>query len=403
MKTIARKRYLDILSVLKDKNLIKVATGVRRCGKSTLMMQFQDLLRKENGNVSILSINMDVPEFRFLAEKNWKEIYDYIIKHLKKNVINYVFIDEVQNVPEFEKLLEGLFVHPNIDLYITGSNAFLLSSELATLLTGRTYEINVLPFSFAEYLEFTGKTSNPDRAFAEYVRTGGFPEAVRLSVDGNHYANEYLQTVFKNIYDNDISKRYTIYAEESYQEVVSFLIDSIGSRVSAGNIANVLTTNNKKIDNKTVSKYIGTLVEAYLFYKVNRYDIKGKQHLATQEKYYLVDLGFRIALLGKELASDAGHLLENIIFLELKRRNNQVWIGKTNNLEVDFVVRNNEGFTQYIQVLQTVQNSKTLVRELAPLNAIADHHEKLLITMDYDTGTYNEIKKINAIDWLTNL
>jgi len=207
MKTIARKRYLDILSVLKDKNLIKVATGVRRCGKSTLMMQFQDLLRKENSNVSILSINMDVPEFRFLAEKNWKEIYDYIIKHLKKNVINYVFIDEVQNVPEFEKLLEGLFVHPNIDLYITGSNAFLLSSELATLLTGRTYEINVLPFSFAEYLEFTGKTSNPDRAFAEYVRTGGFPEAVRLSVDGNHYANEYLQTVFKNIYDNDISKR----------------------------------------------------------------------------------------------------------------------------------------------------------------------------------------------------
>jgi len=207
MKTIARKRYLDILNVLKDKNLIKVATGVRRCGKSTLMLQFQDLLRKENGNVSILSINMDVPEFRFLAEKNWKEIYDYIIKHLKKNVINYVFIDEVQNIPEFEKLLEGLFVHPNIDLYITGSNAFLLSSELATLLTGRTYEINVLPFSFAEYLEFTGKTSNPDRAFAEYVRTGGFPEAVRLSVDGNHYANEYLQTVFKNIYDNDISKR----------------------------------------------------------------------------------------------------------------------------------------------------------------------------------------------------
>jgi len=184
--------------------------------------------------------------------------------------------------------------------------------------------------------------------------------------------------------------------------VVSFLIDSIGSRVSAGNIANVLTTNNKKIDNKTVSKYIGTLVEAYLFYKVNRYDIKGKQHLATQEKYYLVDLGFRNALIGKELASDAGHLLENIIFLELKRRNNQVWIGKTNNLEVDFVVRNNDGFTQYIQVSQTVQNAKTLERELEPLNAIADHHEKLLLTMDYDTGAYNGIKKINAIDWLTN-
>ncbi len=407
MKTIARKRYLETLSVLKDKNLIKVATGVRRCGKSTLMTQFQDLLRKENARVPILAINMDMPEFRLLAEKNlsagqagWKGIYDYIIRRLKKNVTNYVFIDEVQNVPEFEKMLEGLYVHPNIDLYVTGSNAFLLSSELATLLTGRAYEINVLPFSFAEYLEFTGKTANPVRAFAEYVRTGGFPEAVRLSADGNHYVNEYLQTVFKNIYNNDISKRFTINAKESYHEVVTFLIDSIGSRVSAGNIAKVLTTNKKKIDNKTVSKYLDTLVEAYLFYKVNRYDIKGKQHLATQEKYYLVDLGFRNALLGKELASDAGHLLENIVYLELKRRNNQVWIGKINNFEVDFVVRNNEGFTQYIQVAQTVQNPTTLEREIAPFNSIEDHHEKLLITMDYDTGTYNGIKKINAIDWL---
>ncbi len=401
MQEIARKRYLNTLSVLKDKNLIKVATGVRRCGKSTLMTQFQDLLRKENPKVPILSINMDIPEFRFLAERNWKEIYEYIIRHLKKNVINYVFIDEVQNVPEFEKLLEGLFVHKNIDLYVTGSNAFLLSSELATLLTGRAYEINVLPFSFAEYLEFTGEATNPDRAFAAYVQTGGFPEAVRLSADGDHFAIEYLQTVFKNIYENDISKRYTIYAEESYQEVVNFLIDSVGSRVSVGNIAKVLTANKKKIDNKTVSKYIDTLVEAYLFYKVNRYDIKGKQHLATQEKYYLVDLGLRSALLGKELKSDAGHLLENIVYLELKRRNNQVWIGKANNLEVDFVVRDNDGYTQYIQVAQTVQNASTLERELASLNSIKDHHEKLLITMDYDTGTFNGIKKINAIDWLT--
>ncbi|ADQ16541.1 hypothetical protein Lbys_0782 [Leadbetterella byssophila DSM 17132] len=402
MKTIIRKNYLNTLSVLKDKNLIKVATGVRRCGKSTLMMQFQDLLRAENPNVSVLAINMDMPEFRILAEKNWKEIYDYIIQHIKKNETNYVFIDEVQNVPEFEKLLEGLYVHPNIDLYVTGSNAFLLSSELATLLTGRAYEINVLPFSFADYLEFTEKTANPDRAFAEYVRTGGFPEAVRLSQAGNNFANEYLQTVFKNIYENDISKRHTIYAEESYQEVVDFLIDSVGSNVSAGNIAKVLSANKKKIDNKTVSKYINTLVEAYLFYKVNRYDIKGKQHLATQEKYYLVDLGFRNALLGKELVSDAGHLLENVIYLELKRRNHQIWIGKTDNLEVDFVVRNNEGYTQYIQVSQTVQNAITLARELAPFDKIPDHNEKILITMDYESGTHNGIKQINAIDWLLN-
>ena len=400
MKPILRKQYLEKLSILKDKNFIKVATGVRRCGKSTLMTQFQDLLRNENSKVAILAINMDMPEFRFLAEKDWKEIYDYILKHLKKNVINYVFIDEVQNIPAFEKMLEGLYVHPNIDLYVTGSNAFLLSSELATLLTGRAYEINVLPFSFSEFTEFTGKTENADRAFADYLRTGGFPEAVRLSIEGNHFVNEYLQTVFKNIYENDISKRHTIYGEKSYQEVINFLIDSVGSSISAGNISKVLTANKNKIDNKTVSKYIDTLVEAYLFYKVNRYDIKGKQHLVTQEKYYLVDLGFRNALLGKELARDAGHLLENIIYLELKRRNYQVWIGKTYNLEVDFVVRDQDGFTQYIQVSQTVQNSITLKRELAPFDSINDHHEKLLITMDYDTGTYNGVKKINAIDWL---
>ena len=400
MQTILRSHYLDILKVLKGKNLIKVATGVRRCGKSTLMSQFQDVLRAENEAASIISINIDMPDFRFLAEKSWKDVYDYIVEHLKNNVTNYVFIDEVQNVKEFEKLLEGLYVHPNIDLYVTGSNAFLLSSELATLLTGRAYEIHVLPFSFAEYISFTGKSNNLDRAFAAYIETGGFPEAVRLSADGNQFTLDYLQMVFNTIFRNDISARQSIYSEESYLEVVNFLIDSIGSNVSAANIANTLKSNKKPIDNKTVSKYIDSLVESYLFYRVKRYDIKGKQHLATQEKYYLVDLGFRHALLGKELLSDAGHLLENVIYLELKRRNFQIWIGKTNNLEVDFVVRTKEGFTQYIQVSQTVQNPTTLARELAPLNSISDHHEKLLITMDFDTGTYNGIKKINAIDWL---
>ena len=400
MQTVLRSQYLDVLKVLKDKNLIKVATGVRRCGKSTLMSQFQDVLRAENEAVSIIAINIDMPDFRFLAEKSWKDVYDFIVEHLKNNVTNYVFIDEVQNVKEFEKLLEGLYVHPNIDLYVTGSNAFLLSSELATLLTGRAYEIHVLPFSFAEFIRFTGKSNNLDRAFAEYIGTGGFPEAVRLSADGNQFALDYMQMVFNNIFSNDISARRTIYSEESYLQVVNFLIDTIGSNVSATNIANTLKANKKPIDNKTVSKYIDSLVESYLFYRAKRYDIKGKQHLTTQEKYYLVDLGFRNALLGKELQSDAGHLLENVIYLELKRRNYQIWIGKTNNLEVDFVVRNNEGFTQYIQVSQTVQNPDTLARELAPLNSISDHHEKLLITMDFDTGTYNGIKKINAIDWL---
>ncbi|RVU24125.1 ATP-binding protein [Sandaracinomonas limnophila] len=400
MKTILRQSYLETLSLLKDKNLIKVATGVRRCGKSTLFTQFQNQLRNDDPTISIISINLDMPNFRNLAEKNWKEIYDFIIHQAKENQVNYVFIDEVQNVKEFEKLLEGLFVTPNIDLYVTGSNAFLLSSELATLLTGRAFEIHVLPFSFKEFLSYTGKEANPDRAFAEYIRIGGFPEAIRLSEVGGNFVAEYLQTVYRNIFENDISKRYTIYAENSYYEVVNFLIDSIGSSISSSNISNKLTSNNKKIDNKTVSKYISTLVEAYLFYRVNRFDIKGKQHLATQEKYYLVDLGFRSALIGKELSTDSGHLLENVIYLELKRRNYQVWIGKTDGLEVDFVVRTKDGYTKYIQVSQTVQNELTLERELKPFNRISDHNEKILLTMDYDTGTYNGVKKVNAIDWL---
>ena len=402
MRRILRKPQLDKLSVLKDKNLIKVVTGVRRAGKSTLLLQFQEVLKEGNPDVSIISINMDLPEFRFLGEKDWKEIYDYIKNLLRENVTNYIFIDEIQNIHEFEKLLEGLFVTPNVDLYVTGSNAYLLSSELATILTGRAFEINILPFSFIEYLEFTGNTSNRDRAFAEYMRIGGFPESVGFAEAGENFAYEYLKTIFRNIYKNDVQKRHTIYFESSYTEVVNFLMDSIGSTVSARNIAKTLTANGKKIDNKTVSKYMDTLVESYLFYKVNRFDIKGKQFLATQEKYYLVDLGFRSALLGKELASDAGHLLENVIFLELLRRNNQIWIGKTDNLEVDFVVRNKDGYTQYIQVAYSVKEQKTLERELSPFNKIPDYNERLLITMDYDTGSHNGVKQINAIDWLLN-
>lgn len=402
MQNIIRKRELGKLSILKDKNLIKVVTGVRRAGKSTLLLQFQDMLKSENPDVSIISINLDLPDYRFLAEKNWKEVYDFIKDKLRKNVTNYVFIDEIQNIPEFEKLLEGLFVTPNVDLYVTGSNAYLLSSELATLLTGRAYEINILPFSFAEFLEFTGNSANIDRAFAEYIRLGGFPEAIRLSESGKNFAYEYLKTVFQNIYENDIQKRHTIYYDTSYKEVVNFLIDSVGSTVSARNIAGVLTANGKKINNKTVSKYIDTLVEAYLFYKIDRYDIKGKRHLATQEKYYLVDMGLRYALIGKELTADVGHLLENIIFLELQRRNSQIWIGKTNNLEVDFVVRDNNGYTKYIQVAHTVKEPKTLERELAPFNKIPDFNERLLITMDYETGSHKGIKQVNAIDWFIN-
>ena len=397
---ILRTNELNKLSALKDRNLIKVVTGVRRCCKSTLLLQFQSLIKKEKPNASVIFINMDLPEFRFLAEQNWKIIYDHILKKMKKNATNYIFIDEIQNIPGFEKLLEGLFVTPKTDLYVTGSNAYLLSSELATLLTGRAFEINILPFSLTEYLEYTGNRDRIDRAFFEYMQTGGFPEATGLAKSDDNLAYEYLNTVFQNIYENDIKKRHTIFLDTSYKEVVHFLIDSIGSSVSARNIANVLTANGKKIDNKTVSKYLDTLVESFLFYKVNRFDIKGKQHLVTQEKYYLVDIGLRNALLGKELATDAGHLLENVVFLELKRHNCQIWIGKTDNLKVDFAIRDANGYTKYIQVAYSVKEQKTLQRELAPFAKIPDFNERILLTMDYETGSHNGIKQINVIDWL---
>jgi len=400
MDDIVRNEYMERLWVLRNQNLIKVVTGVRRSGKSTIMLQFQKRLFDENPAATVLSINFDVPEYRFLAENSWKEVYDYVQKILKPNVKNYVFLDEVQNVVEFEKLLEGLFVNSQVDLYVTGSNAYLLSSELATLLTGRAFEINVLPFSFAEYVAFTGKKDNLQKSYTEYVQTGGFPEAIRLSFAGIIYSDQYVHGVFQNIYQNDIQKRHKIYNKEAYLRVVNFLIDSVGSSVSATNIANVLSANGNKITNKSISSYINTLVESYIFYKANRYDIKGKQHLSTLEKYYMVDLGLRNALLGKELSTDRGHLLENVVYLELIRRNNQVWVGKIDDLEVDFVVRNPEGDTQYIQVAQTLQNPDTLARELKPFNKIADHHEKMIITMDYEKGSYNGVKQINIIDWL---
>ena len=400
MEQIVRRGYLETLTDLRDKNLIKVITGARRVGKSTLLTQYRDALRAKTPDIPALSINFDEPEYRFLAEKGWKEVYDFIAQALHAEKMNYVFLDEIQNIRQFEKLLEGMFVHPKIDLCVTGSNASLLSSELATLLTGREFEINVLPLSFAEYLEFTGNKESTDRAFGNYLRVGGFPEAVKLANINENYSFQYLQTVYKNIYENDIKARYRIHSDHSYREVVNFLVDSVGSPVSPGNIAKVLTSSGKKIDNKSVAKYVSTLTDSYMFYRATRYDIKGKQHLATQEKYYVVDTGFRNALLGKELSGDSGHLLENVVFLELLRRKNRVWIGKIGSYEVDFVARDSGGGTKYIQVSQSVKNSETLARELASFDKIPDHSEKILITADYENGFRNGIKQINIVDWL---
>jgi len=399
-KNVIRHGYLETLENLRGQNFIKVVTGARRVGKSTLLTQYRDALRAKFPGAHTLSINFDEPEYRFLAEKGWKGVYDFIALTLNAEKMNYIFLDEIQNIPQFEKLLEGLFVHPETDLYVTGSNAYLLSSELATLLTGRAFEINVLPFSFKEFLEFAGGRENADRAFINYLNRGGFPEAVKLAAVGEGYSFRYLHTVFQNIYENDIKPRYKIHSDISYREIVNFLADNVGSPASPGNIAKVLTNSGKKIDNKSVSKYISTLTDSYIFYQASRYDIKGKQHLSTQEKYYAVDTGLRNALLGKELSSDRGHLLENVVFLELLRRKNQVWIGKIGTGEVDFVARDDTGVTRYIQVSQSVKNPETLARELAALDKIPDHNEKILISADYENGERNGIRQVNIVDWL---
>ncbi|MCL2182527.1 MAG: ATP-binding protein [Chitinispirillia bacterium] len=398
MSKVIRSGYLETLACLRDRNIIKVVTGARRVGKSTLLAQFQETLLANDPQTPTLSINFDEPVHRALAEEGgWKEVFDSILQSLNPERMNYVFLDEVQNVPQFEKLLVGLFVHPKVDLYVTGSNACLLSSELAAFLTGRTEEVHVLPFSFAEYIKARLYVDSLDKAFGDYLLSGGFPEAVRTEVG---HSFRYLRALYRSIYERDIKPRYKIHSDISYREVVNFLAGSAGSPVSPGNIAKILTNAGKKIDNKSAAKYISTLTDSYLFYRAGRYDIKGKQALNTLGKYYIVDTGLRNALLGKELLSDQGHLMENAVFFELLRRGNQVWAGKVGSSGIDFVARGLTGRTTYVQVALSVRDGATLARELAPFDKIPDHNEKILITADRENGLRNGIRQIDIVDWL---
>jgi len=317
--------------------------------------------------------------------------------------MNYIFLDEIQQVPQFEKLIDGLHVREDVDLYVTGSNAYLLSGELATLLTGRAFEINVLPFSFREFTQTYKRGAAPlsvERMFADYLQSSSFPQAAALFQLDRSLVTPYLVKCYETILEKDHRKRSSILSKDTFQNVINFVIDSIGSALSPNKIAARLTAEKQKIDGRTVEGYLRMLTDSFLFYRVDRFDIKGKQHLATQQKYYLVDVGLRHALLGKELEGDSGHLLENVVYLELRRRGYQVWLGKIGNREVDFVVRNKAGLTQYIQVAWTVKSPETLARELAPFDAIPDHNGRFLITMDWETGSRNGVRQINAVEWL---
>lgn len=395
---IPRPIYLNKLIGFKDKQLIKVITGIRRCGKSTLFDLFCNYLKEEGIEENqIIRINLENPDYHEISE--YMDLYSLICSQLNVEKMNYIFIDEVQQVKDFQKAVDGLFIKENCDIYITGSNAHLLSGELATLLSGRYVEIKMLPLSFMEYTSFVGDKTDLPVKYQKYIENGSFPYVTQL--ESKDEINAYLEGIYSSIVLKDIVARNKITDVNMLDSVIRFMFDNIGNMSSSNKIANAMTSAGRKISVPTVENYLSALVESFILYKVGRYDVKGKQFFSTGHKYYLSDIGLRYYLLGSKM-TDMGHILENIVYLELLRRGYEVHIGKVDNNVVDFVAINRDG-EEYYQVAYTVIDSdgKTLNRELTPLENIRDHNPKYLITMDYTPNvSHNGIKQINAINWL---
>lgn len=397
---IKRDAYLNQLIRLKGEHLIKVITGIRRCGKSTLMIQFQDWLRQSGvPHENIVSLNFEERENSVFND--WQEVYDHIINILPDDGTRYVFLDEVQSVPSFEKLVDALYVKQGLDIYITGSNAYLLSSELGTLLSGRYISINMHPFSFAEYVSLFSGEANTDRLFRQYMNSSCFPQAANMQKTVPESVNAYLKSLYETVVVKDIVKRNHLRKFDTLQHVIDFLFDNVGSIVSPNSIADTLKQNTtEKISHNTVLKYLRYFTESYLIYPVKLYNIKGKRLLESNYKYYVVDLGLKNILLTNSPYTDLGHKLENVVYFELLRRGGEVFAGRSGKGEVDFVVKKSGGLTEYYQVAYTVNDEKTLKRELSSLREIRDSYPKYLLTMDYDNSNIDGIQKINVIDWL---
>ena len=392
---IQREEYLKILKDFKDKELIKVVTGIRRCGKSTLFDLFEGYLLDNGVDESqIIKINLEDPIYHDLDD--YMELYNYVKERLNKEKKTYVFIDEVQNIDDFQKAIDGLYINKNIDLYITGSNAYLLSGELATLISGRYIEIKMLPLSFKEYVSISDDKSE-DRLFQKYISNGSFPYV--LSLNNTDNIEMYIKGIYDSILLKDIMARRKFPDMLMFQSVVNFMLDNVGNLTSTNKIADTMTSNGRSISVHTVESYINSLLEAFVFYRASRYDVKGKQYLKTGDKYYVADLGMRYFLLGRR-EGDKGHILENVVYLELKRRGYDVYIGKVDEYEIDFVAINSKGI-EYYQVCETVRDKNTLERELRPLKAVKDHYQKFLLVNDIDPETtFDGIRKINVLDWL---
>lgn len=401
---INRKEYIDKLLCYKDKDLIKVVSGLRRSGKSTLLELYREHLLKQGiGKRQIQFYNFELPE-NYL-NKTWSDIYFEIKKKFQLDKTNYVFLDEVQNIPLFEKLVDGLFATENTDIYITGSNAFLLSSELATLLSGRYIEISILPFSFNEYLtarkiDTSIRYLNYDALFFDYVNETSLPKGVELRESGYDKIYEYLEAIYTTIIEKDITQRHQINDKRAFANIVKFVASNIGNALSPGNISKTLKLDGQNIHHATVEKYLEYLVESFVFFRVNRFDLKGKKQLATQEKYYLVDAGLLNILAGKERTTDRGHILENIVYLELLRRGNKVWTGTARNTEVDFVCKTPTGEMEYYQVAWLMTIDSTVEREFGALEKIKDNYPKYLLTTDSFTQNRSGIRHLNVFNWL---
>jgi len=394
---IQRQEYLDKLIAFKDKQIIKVVTGIRRCGKSTLLEIFQDYLLKQGVlPEQIIAINFEDYDYEELT--NGAKLHAYIKEHMVKGKTTYIFLDEVHHIDDFAKVVDSLYIKKDIDLYITGSNAYMLSSEIATLISGRYVQIEMLPLSFKEYVESTGSESDLARKYVDYLENSSFPYALELAGQPKEI-RAYLDGLFSTIVVKDITQRKKITDIMMLKSVLRFLFDNIGNPLSSKKIADTMTSDGRKIDVKTVEKYVEALMESYVVYQANRYNVKGKQYLKTLEKYYVVDIGMRYMLLGSR-STDVGHILENVIYLELLRRGYEVYVGKVDDLEVDFVVMDGKR-TTYYQVAATVRDESTLKRELTPLQKINDHYPKFILTLDEDPeADYDGIRRVNALNWL---
>lgn len=401
MNYIYRKEYMDFLIRNKDRQIIKVVSGIRRCGKSTIFEMYREYLLNSGVSPEQL-ININFEELAFESLKDYRTLYDYLSSRLLADRKNYIFLDEVQHVDQFERVVDSLFIKSNVDLYITGSNAWFMSGELATLLTGRYIELQMLPLSFKEYcqgMENLGIDEPPKKLFEQYLTESSLPYAMQLQGNDKDIV-EYLRGIYSSVLLKDVVARQRITDVMMLEDVIRFVFDNIGSLLSSAKVANTLTSSGRKIDSRTVEKYLQGLMDSLLIYQAKRFDIKGKQYLANLEKYYVADLGFRRLLLSKQ-GRDLGHLIENVVYLELLRRGNRVYVGQMTGGEVDFVVQNGSELAYY-QVAATVMEESTLTRELASLQKINDNYPKILLTLDdiIVNPDYDGIKHINLIQWL---